>query len=212
MPCFFLHEWYIGNIERLFIFECMARRGGSYTGGMLEYDVFDETTFDKEQTLLEKKGGRYVPYFPAMEDAKKHQQPKADPTLPERAFAADLRDGIARALDIDPEDESLRFYTAVNSHFDINHGVDAFFEYTDKDRKTHHVTLDATGNPNKISGNADVIIQFPDGPPDDLDKKQTRDKMTELSGMIADIFKADIFVLDKEQEQQFKRKYSIRIE
>ncbi|GEM_PF-2562003 len=180
----------------------MARHGFGYTGGMLEYDVFNETTLDKDEVIEKiRKEGQYLPYRDAMEVAKRNQKIGSDPTLPERDFAADLRDGVARSLGIDPEDSALRYYTAVNSHFDYSHGVDAFFEY-DKNGITHHVTLDATGNPDKTTGKANIIIQFPDGPPSDLDKNPVRDTMDKLSAVIADIFKRG----------DFKRKDSFIIE
>ena len=67
-------------------------------------------------------------------------------------FAADLFATVAERLC--PEDYSkLKLYGAVNTPFDLFHGVDAFFEYEGR-----IVTLDLTLNEKKDEYKADFII------------------------------------------------------
>jgi len=89
----------------------------------------------------------------------------------------------------------LKIYTAIGSHLDVYHGVDAFFE-VEINGKLHRVTLDVTFNKNKEDGGrADVVFLVPgDGldPGSKEDKKEYQDLLNNVGSRVAGLFKNDI--------------------
>lgn len=138
-----------------------------YTGAILEAEVFDKIKKEKYRYEL-----RDYKNFKESMRLVKDAQPYEDPSDPDPRFANDLHATVAEALHL--EDYSkLRIYTAVGSHLDKYHSVDAFFEYDIGEDKVF-VTFDVTSNPNKAdSYRADIVFLMP---PDGLDPTLEEDK------------------------------------
>lgn len=128
------------------------------SGSMVERDLLGEISteyFDRY------KNATYVPYTRAMAMIKESQP--FDPTDPEPRFANDLHATVAEKLGLDDYGQ-LQFYTAVSkTHFDVFHGVDAFFELRleSEGGRTTRATIDLTTRP-KETWKADVLVTVPD--------------------------------------------------
>lgn len=141
----------------------------------------------KKRTPVES----YIPFEKAL-SVVKFCQPWADPSEPEPRFANDLHASVAEELC--PDDYSkLAFFTAVGSHLDRFHGVDAFFEY-----KTEvgivRATLDITTNPRKEDGyKADIVFLVPaDGLDPKLDKEKYGEKVREVTAMVVECLQREL--------------------
>jgi hypothetical protein len=130
----------------------------------------------------------YLPYQKSMDLVKKMQHSETPGALP-TLFAKDLYVAVARKLKI-KELAELRYFTAVNSPLDKYHGVDAFFEYLDKENnKLIQATLDITTNPEKGEDyKADVIMLVPgDGIDSKVDKKEYLEYINKFAPEIAQV-------------------------
>lgn len=150
----------------------------AYTGGLAEREIFGE--IKKGDQALEF----YSSYGNSIEFVKK-SQPYEDPSEPDKRFPNDLQATIAYSLNLD-DYSKLRFYTAVGSHLDKYHGIDAFFELELKGGRIVRATLDVTLDPVKESGGwkADVVFLWPSDGLDPLlpeDKEKYKDKLKEVS-------------------------------
>ncbi len=147
-----------------------AGMGEYYSGRNLEKDIFGKMSRSKAYTEAEnaltaeinKQGaGRFVESNEMRDLIKLHYKEK--PTEPRKEFAKDVRFEIADQLGIgtDEEMDRLRFYTAVDSLYDIMSGVDAWIEMDMGDLGVAEVRLDATLNPAKNTRNAkaDVVVR-----------------------------------------------------
>ena len=154
-----------------------------YTGAILEQEVFNKIEKKKYPHDMEN----YVNYKVSIKIAK-DAQPYEDPSDPDPQFANDLHATVAELLKLE-DYSSLRLYTAVGSHLDVYHSVDAFFEL-DTDNGIITVTLDVTKNISKGEEHrADVVFQMPpDGldPKLEEDKEQYKEKIDEVSQRVLD--------------------------
>jgi len=170
------------------IMEIMNKFESAYTGKLIEEEVFGG--LDRERVgVLNDIGKTYLPYRQAMEIVKKMQP--FDPSDPEPLFANDLHATITEGLKLDDYDR-LKFFTALNSHLDFFHGVDAFFELTLEDGKKIVITLDITQNvSSKDTCKADVLILMPDqGLDPQDDRKMYTDKIKQTAEEIVAIIKS----------------------
>lgn len=128
-----------------------------YTGGQLEKELFSSIEQKESHPPLEL----YIGYK-AAKNIVKDSQPYEDPSDPDPRFANDLHATVAESLKL--EDYSkLRLFTAVDSHFDQRHQVDAFFELDSRGGRVV-VKLDVTTNPQKGEYNSDkgiLVFLFP---------------------------------------------------
>lgn len=125
-------------------------------GKLIESESFGEiNTFRYFEDLPEIES--YIKFSPALESVKKVQY--GSPENPKRFLPRDIKQEIEKLLKQDiSSDFKVYFYTAVGSHLDRWHGIDAFFEIIEENKNSVIVTLDVTSNPNKDSYKADVII------------------------------------------------------
>ena len=168
----------------------MNKFESAYTGKLMEEEVFGG--LDKERVgVFSDMEGTYLPYRQAMEIVKKMQS--FDPSDPNPPFANDLHATIADKLGLDDYGR-LRFFTALESHLDFRHGIDAFFEFTSEKGENIVVTLDVTKNiPFKDTCKADVLILMPDQGLDPKDDRKTYlDKVEETAKEIVAIIKNKI--------------------
>ena len=157
-----------------------------YTGRLMEEELFSAS--EKESFSSE-----YLPYKESIEEAKENQ-PYEDPSDPEPRFSNDLHATVCEMLGLD-DYSKLKIYTAIGSHLDVYHGVDAFFE-VEINGKIHRVTLDVTFNKNKEDGGkADVVFLVPrEGldPGSKEDKEEYRNLLDDVALRVAEIFKNNI--------------------
>ncbi|HTX86785.1 MAG TPA: hypothetical protein VMC41_01810 [Candidatus Nanoarchaeia archaeon] len=117
-------------------------------------------------------------------DLVKRTQPSENPTLPEAPFAADLRRAVSKKLASLPNNfaydpKNLEYYTAVKSHLDQWHSIDAFLEYLDRQTgKKTRALIDLTIDPTKsidpaFAGQIVLIL----APGDGLDKQIEGDRI-----------------------------------
>ncbi len=132
---------------------------------------FEDTGTFFEEVTLGHCGATYEGYLKwreAVELVRKCQPCKKRPA------AQRLEQEVARRFG--KFSLAVKFYTAVRSPLDFFHGVDAFFEF-----QGILVTLDATINPLKNSGRADIIVHAEDF-----------DDLPALAARIASVFAAKI--------------------
>lgn len=133
-------------------------------GGLIENEILGEVSKLK---YFEMCPGidEYVPYKDAL-DFVKNNQGFRKPESPTKFFPKDVMAMLRTDTTLKEVlgDAKYRYYTAVGSHLDRYHGVDAFFECTcgEGDRTfILRVTLDVTTNPSKDKYKADLIVQLP---------------------------------------------------
>ncbi len=117
-----------------------------------------EMMMKKKQKALETPDdfykNSYLKYKDAMEIVEKCQP--FDPENPTPFFAHHLHKKVLEKLNLDNEDK-LKFFTAVGSHLDHNHGVDAFFKlYSKHGEEISRATIDLTEREKR--GKADMIL------------------------------------------------------
>jgi hypothetical protein len=144
-------------------------------GPTIERELFGKTSKEKEG---------YVKYKEAMDIVRK-SQPYKDPSEPDPEFADDLHATVADSLELE-EYKKLKLFTAVGSHLDVYHGVDAFIELEDENMKVI-CTIDVTTNPNKDVAKADVLFHFPiTGLDPKLDRDEYLEKVREVANKIVE--------------------------
>ncbi len=130
----------------------------------MEKELFSESKKFKDIRLYDF----YIPFKKAVEVVKR-TQPFADPANPTPEFANDLRKQVSNLLNLKDNDKKLKFYTAVGSHLDRWHKIDAFLELEDDNGKITRVTLDVTINAKKGDEyGADIVFLVPS---DGIDKR-----------------------------------------
>ncbi len=145
---------------------------GMQHGRLLEHDLLGEVKIPNELSDAEK---RYMKYNEAVSWVKNHQP--GESTNPRAPFANELRIELLDLLGLERPEQfnKVHFYTAVGSHLDYFHGVDAFFEFDadnnlPKGRVSLGVTLrDKSGDSLKT----DIEIWAPADGIDETDKKFT---------------------------------------
>lgn len=145
----------------------MSKFESAYTGRLMEEEALGSPDREKID-VLNNPERTYLTYRQAMEAVKKMQP--FDPSDPDPPFANDLHTTVAERLGL-ADYSQLGFFTALGSHLDFFHGVDAFFELRPEKGRKIEVTLDITKNPLKDVGRADVLISMPD---EGLDPKDDR--------------------------------------
>jgi len=164
-----------------------------YTGNLTERELLRGVDSAKEKIKISPLEN-YMSFQEAMSLVKK-MQPYEDPSDPEPRFANDLHATIADKLGLE-DYKNLHFYTAVGSHLDKWHGVDAFVEMKVDKFRSITVTLDVTTNPNKGDDyKADVVFLMPrEGldPKISDDKARYQDTIEDVSGKIVDIIRSRI--------------------
>jgi len=141
---------------------------------------YAEAVMLRKQRALESSGDHYkkedyINYKDSMKIAEECQP--FDPENPTPFFASSLRKKILEKIDIS-EGDKLKFFTAVDSHLDHKHGVDAFFKlYNKNDKELSCATIDITGR--EKQGKADITMTMPkeqrdlyDPSSDEFDEKE----------------------------------------
>lgn len=146
------------------------------SGELHEFFLLGEVRHESReyQEELKRRGlnkESYVPFKEAFELVKMFQpidretKKPQDPTHPKESFPKDLRVAIADALGLTTIEElnRVKYYTAVGSHLDTFHGVDAFIELEGKTPgESRIVTFDVTLRTEaaaKKGAKANVIIR-----------------------------------------------------
>lgn len=146
--------------------------GNGYTGRLFEEDILRPC---KDIPC----DGKYIPYRMALDLVRGHQPWK--PEDPNTRPANDLHAYICEKAGIE-DYSSVKLLTALDTHLDKFHGVDAVAEYEANGRNGGKViidiTLDLSLNPAKKSHGykADVIV----GGIDDKDLEAAADQVAEL--------------------------------
>jgi hypothetical protein len=154
-----------------------------YTGRILQEELLGLP----ERVDRERRPDR-LPFQDAVAYAKQIQKIDPDkgisPACPAAYFANDLHAAIAEKLGLDDYDE-LKYYTALYTSLDWDHGIDAFFESGAR-RVTFGVTLD----PHRTESKADLTFLIDE---DDLilegpERKRYLGLIDRLAQAIADRF------------------------
>lgn len=166
----------------------------SYTGGLTEHELFSSVEKNRSIPNLEM----YLPYKRA-KNIVKESQPYEDPSDPDPRFANDLHATIAERLNLD-DYSKLRLFTAVKSHFDQYHGVDAFFEFDSQSGRVV-IKLDVTTNPSKgeyIKNDDIIVFHYPS---DGLDPKIQEDKEA-YEGKLNEVSQSVINMINQKIERK----------
>jgi len=135
----------------------------------------------------------YVP-FEKSSFLVRESQPWKDAANPKTDFLRELRLAVAEALEI-PEDDAaldkLKIYTAVGSHLDLFHGVDAFIEWEqEKEEPALRVDFDVTQKPEtKTPQENTVIINTNQLADPKEDEKKYLDQIKSIARHIAELLK-----------------------
>lgn len=162
------------------------------TGGLFEEELVGEAdiknpeyqkelkiTQEQEARAIKKEG--YIRFWEALKLAKKFQP--GDPTNPQKPFGRELRIALQDLLKLKTGEEMdrVRFYTAIGTPLDKIHGVDAFVEYEDLDKKLYHATFDFTTNPRKKVYKSDIVVLEKELPDSQLDSSGFLEKIEEYA-------------------------------
>ena len=144
-----------------------------------EYQKALKIAQEQEAKTLKKEG--YLRFRKALELAKKFQP--GDPTNPRRPFGRELRIALQDLLNLKTEEEMdrVKFYTAIGTPLDKIHGVDAFMEYEDLDKKIYRATFDFTTNPQKKVYKSDIMVLEKELPDSQLDSAGFLEKIEEYA-------------------------------
>jgi|GEM_PF-1634153 len=115
----------------------------------------------------------YIDYDHSRQLVEVCQRDGSQPDRPQAFFARSLYNKLKAELD-KIGNYQLEYYTAVSSHLDVKHGVDAYFKVLSSGQEVAQTTLDVTSNPNKSDGyKADYVSVFPH---DGLDPRDDREE------------------------------------
>lgn len=115
--------------------------------------VFLRKNAEKKDYADSFKDNSYINFKDAMQIVEKCQP--GNPEAPSAIFAGALRKEIATVLG---DGYKVKFFTAVGSHLDTKHGVDAFIKIYDQENKElQRVTLDISAS-DKGFTKADLLI------------------------------------------------------
>lgn len=151
----------------------------------------EEMKYFRRKNLIEKyheeiyKFGTYLPYNEAIELVKDCQP--FNPEKPGPDFAKKLHAAVKTYLEI-VEPLSLKFFTAVNSHLDHFHGVDAFFEVSTQDgRVVARTTIDIKKYDPEKEIKADLLVVMTEKEKEmyEKDEKAYENKIDEEAKKIA---------------------------
>jgi hypothetical protein len=133
-------------------------------GGIVEREIFGDMR--KPENPIEGFPGPndYVKFNEAMRYVRNHQRP-GNPENPKEFFPHDLLNYLRSDEELKEvaSEAAYRFNTAIGSHLDRFHGIDALIECKPDPEKNQVfiVTLDVTTNPGKEGGyKADVLISL----------------------------------------------------
>jgi len=144
-----------------------------------------------KEMVMSRENVNFIDYKTSLELVKACQPDGSSPERPRGFFGRSLFQKIKEELDKLGQ-YKLEYFSAVGSHLDTKHGVDAFFRVGDSSGKELAIaTLDVTMNPNKSGGyKADSVALFPGGgldPAEDREEYlvQVKNTFQELWGKIA---------------------------
>lgn len=136
-----------------------------YTGGIVEEELLG--SIDKKKYFEKYPDiSTYTTYRAAVEYVKDTQW--GDPENPSKFFPRDLLRTLRKdeALTVRVPAATYRYFTAIGSHLDRWHGVDAFIEVEYNNPTNESViirtTIDVTRGPHKESGyKSDLVVEVP---------------------------------------------------
>lgn len=115
--------------------------------------VFWRKNADKKDYADSFKDDSYINFKDAMKIVERCQP--GNPESPHAVFAGALRKEVSNILG---EEYKVKFFTAVGSHLDTKHGIDAFIKvYNQEDQELTQVTLDISGR-EKGTSKANILI------------------------------------------------------
>ncbi len=142
----------------------MGWENSGYTGGIAEEELLGKVN-TKEYFEQHPDIGTYVPFRDSVEYVKDSQF--GDPENPRRFFPRSMLEALRgdEVLKEKVPEAVYKFFTAVGSHLDKRHSIDAFVECV-PDPKHNTViirtTLDVTRNTGKAGGyKADIVVLVP---------------------------------------------------
>lgn len=151
-------------------------------GHVVETELLGEVKKEKYERSEFPNTEAYLNFGQSIDLVKK-TQPGENPVSPTADFAADLRKTVSKKLAAIPNNFSyaprdLQYFTAVGSHLDKFHRIDAFMEYADrmtgkKTRALIDITIDPTKEINPFYADQIVLITAPG---DGLDKNDKDDQ------------------------------------
>ena len=159
------------------------------TGKIVERELFGESKYKERTGERSPEEFSFYRYNSCLDLLKKMQP--FSPIDPKPDFAKTVHQLIYGRLGLDAR--QLRFYTAIESPFDIKHGVDGWFEVSLRPNTYLRVTVDLTTNPDKALRKFPADIPNFLVPHDGLDINVDREQFLEYSNSLAEQV-ADIFV------------------
>ncbi len=128
-----------------------------------EVDVKNQKYLETLKKVVAEEAGHgmksgYIRFQKGIELAKKFQP--CDPANPTKPFGKEIIIALQDLLKFESEEDMdrIKFYTASGTPLDKLHGVDAFLELEDKDKKVYRATFDLTVNPNKKAYKSDIVV------------------------------------------------------
>jgi len=117
-----------------------------------------------KEMVMSRENVNFIDYKTSMKLVEVCQPDGSSPERPRGFFGRSLYQKIKAELDKLGQ-YKLEYFSAVGSHLDVKHGIDAFFRVCDSSgQELATATLDVTMNPNKIGGyKADSVAVFPSG-------------------------------------------------
>ena len=125
-----------------------------------------------KEMVLSRENVDFIDYKTSLKLVEVCQPDGSSPERPRGFFGRSLYQKIKAELDRLGQYE-LEYFSAVGSHLDVKHGIDAFFRICDsRGEELTTATLDVTMNPNKVGGyKADSVAIFPSGGLDPAEDK-----------------------------------------
>ncbi|MEK7653276.1 MAG: hypothetical protein AAB358_02250 [Patescibacteria group bacterium] len=167
------------------------------TGSMAQSEVFGEV---KDAVEFKKwiENHTRLDFEEAIKDAKSRQPRDSDPHEPSPQFACNLHSKVMELLSLS-DWERLSFFTAVGSHLDFQHGVDAFFELETDEGKKITVTLDVKTYESSDHNKANVYFEYPqEGLDPQADPQKWSEKIDEVATLVVDVLHLEMLTQRKE--------------
>ena len=125
------------------------------TGKIVERELFGKSLYE-ERTKEHAPDFTHYTYLRSIDVMKKFQPSSS--TNPKPEFANYVRLKVCELMGLSRE--SVRFYTAIESPFDLFHKVDGWFEIKHQ-VQNNRVTVDLTTRPEKDSTKSDILFHVP---------------------------------------------------